>query len=64
MKRLDLAIIGQGRSGKNIHGAFYRSEANKTFNVRYVVDADAVSRERAKELYPGCCSRRRASILS
>ena len=54
VKRLDLAIIGQGRSGKNIHGAFYRSDANRSFNVRYVVDADAVSRERAKELYPGC----------
>ena len=54
MKRLNLAVIGQGRSGKDIHGAFYRSEGNTFFNVRYVVDADEISRQRALELYPGC----------
>ena len=40
MKKLNVAIIGQGRSGKNIHGAFLRSEANLWFDVKYVVDAD------------------------
>ena len=54
MKKLNLAIIGQGRSGKNIHGAFYVSENNKYFNVKYVVDADARRREKAEKMYPGC----------
>ncbi len=54
MEKLRLALIGQGRSGKDIHGAFCRSEANTFFTVRYVVDADEISRERALTLYPGC----------
>ncbi len=54
MKKLNLAIIGQGRSGKNIHGRFYRTEDNKYFNVKYVVEADDFRRERAKSDYPGC----------
>ena len=54
MEKLRLALIGQGRSGKDIHGAFCRSEANEFFTVRYVVDADQISRERAGALYPGC----------
>lgn len=43
MKKLNLAIIGQGRSGKNIHGKYYISEDNKYYNVKYVVDADAAA---------------------
>lgn len=54
MKKLNLAIIGQGRSGKDIHGAYARSERNVYYNVRYVVDKDEIMREKAKELYPGC----------
>lgn len=54
MKKLNLAIIGQGRSGKDIHGKFYVSEANKFFNVKYVVDADEYRRGVAEEMYPGC----------
>lgn len=54
MKKLDLAIIGQGRSGKLIHGKYYRSEENRYYTVKYVVDADPARRERAKEEYPGC----------
>ena len=54
MKKLNLAIIGQGRSGKDIHGIYYRSDANQYFNVKYVVDADEFRRKRAEELYPGC----------
>lgn len=54
MEKLNLAIIGQGRSGRNIHGAFYKSENNQYFNVRYVVEADERRRARAAEEYPGC----------
>lgn len=54
MKKLNLAIIGQGRSGKDIHGLFYRSEYNTFFNVKYVVDADERRRNISKEIYPGC----------
>jgi len=54
MKKLRVAIIGQGRSGKNIHGAFFRSEANDKFEVVAVVDMDEVRRNRAKDLYEGC----------
>ena len=53
-KKLNLAIIGQGRSGKDIHGVYYRSERNECFNVRYVVDKDESRREKALNLYPGC----------
>ena len=54
MKKLDLAIIGQGRSGKNIHGRYYTSEKNEFYNVKYVVDKDEFRRKTAEEMYPGC----------
>ena len=54
MKKLNVAIIGQGRSGKDIHGTYYLSKDNKYYNVKYVVDMDEKSRERAEKLYPGC----------
>ena len=54
MKKLNLALIGQGRSGKNIHGKHLLSERNPYFEVKYVVDADAFRRERAEGLYAGC----------
>ena len=54
MKKLNLAIIGQGRSGKQIHGDFLRSGQNEFFNVKYVVDADKRRREKAEVLHPGC----------
>lgn len=54
MKRLNVAIIGQGRSGKDIHGKYYRSEDNKYYNVKYVVDADEFRRKVSEEIYPGC----------
>lgn len=54
MKKLNLAIIGQGRSGKDIHGKYYISENNKYFNVKYVVDASESRRGISKERYPGC----------
>ncbi len=54
MKKLNLAIIGQGRSGKNIHGMYYISDKNVYFNVKYVVDWDEHRRKVAEDLYPGC----------
>lgn len=54
MKKLNIAIIGQGRSGKDIHGKYYRSESNRYYNVKYVVDADEFRRKVSEEIYPGC----------
>ena len=54
MKKLNVAIIGQGRSGCNIHGKYFRSESNEFYTVKYVVDADAYRREKAEKIYPGC----------
>ena len=54
MKKLNLAIIGQGRSGKDIHGLYYRNEKNIYFNVKYVVEADERRRKISEEIYPGC----------
>ena len=54
MKRLNLAIIGQGRSGKDIHGEYYISDENKYYNVKYVVEGDERRRRISQERYPGC----------
>ena len=54
MKKLNIAIIGQGRSGRNIHGTYLLGENNKYFNVKYVVDADAFRREAAERDFAGC----------
>lgn len=54
MKKLRTAIIGQGRSGRDIHGKFFRSENNALIEVAYVVELDAERRARALEEYPGC----------
>ena len=54
MKKLKLAVIGQGRSGKNIHGKYYTSERNEYYTVGYVVERDEHLRNIAKEIYPGC----------
>lgn len=51
MKKLNVAIIGQGRSGRDIHGAFFKSERNVKYNVIAVVDAIEDRRIRAKEEY-------------
>ena len=56
MKKLDLAIIGQGRSGKDIHGVYYRSELNKFYNVKYVVEKNAERRKISEKIYEGCKS--------
>ncbi len=54
MEKLNIAIIGQGRSGRSIHGSHFMRECNKYFNVKYVVDADAYRRKVAKQRHPGC----------
>lgn len=54
MKKLNVAIIGQGRSGKDIHGAYFMSEANEYYSVKYVVDFDEYRRQLAKQRHPGC----------
>ena len=54
MKKLNLAIIGQGRSGKDIHGSYYLSPDNLYFDVKYVVDEDADRRAISEARYPGC----------
>lgn len=54
MKKLRTAIIGQGRSGRNIHGKFFRSEGNTYVDVVAVVEWDPARRELALQEYPGC----------
>ena len=54
MRNLNVAIIGQGRSGRDIHGKFFRSQDNEHYTVKYVVDADEYRREKAKTEYEGC----------
>ena len=54
MKKLNLAIIGYGRSGKDIHGQFLRLEENKYFDVKYAVEFDDYRRGLAEKHYPGC----------
>ena len=51
--RIRVAIIGQGRSGRDIHGAFFRSPANTKFQVVAVADLIEGRRARAREEY-GC----------
>ena len=54
MKKINVAIIGQGRSGRDIHGKYFWSEANKNYNIIAVVEMDPERRERALTEFPGC----------
>ena len=54
MKKLKVAIIGQGRSGRNIHGQYFLSDGAPYYQVVAVVDQDEERRKRALEEYPGC----------
>lgn len=54
MNKLNIAIIGQGRSGKDIHGRYLLSELNDCFRVKYIVERDERRRAISKERYPGC----------
>ena len=54
MKKLKVGIIGQGRSGRDIHGAFFRTEAGRErFEVAAVAEIIGQRRARAAEEY-GC----------
>lgn len=53
MKQLNIAIIGQGRSGRDIHGAFLLSDKSDRFKVTAVVDKLEDRRERARNEF-GC----------
>lgn len=53
-KKLNVAIIGQGRSGRDIHGVYLLTDEGKElFNVVAVVDFDEKRRQKAKEEF-GC----------
>lgn len=54
MKRINVAIIGQGRSGRDIHGKYFKSENNTNCKVVAVVEKDEFRRTKALEEYPGC----------
>lgn len=54
MKKLNVAIVGQGRSGRNIHGKYFQKEENTFFDVVAVVDFDPERRTRAMEEFKGC----------
>ncbi len=51
MKKLNVAIIGQGRSGMDIHGRFFIRDNKRLFNVVAVVDKIEARRNRAKEVF-------------
>lgn len=54
MKKLNVAIIGQGRSGRDIHGSFFKSEKNTCYSVVAVIEKDEQRRKMASSEYPGC----------
>lgn len=54
MEKMKIAIIGQGRSGRDIHGRFFKSENNTFCDVVAVVELDEQRRNRALDEYPGC----------
>ena len=53
MKRMNIALIGYGRSGCDIHGAFLKSEDNDICNVVAVVEDDPARAAAAKKDF-GC----------
>ncbi len=55
MKRLRVAIIGQGRSGRDIHGSYFLSEKNRNYEVVAVVELIEERRERARKEYGDSC---------
>ena len=53
MKKLNVAIMGYGRSGCDIHSAFFRSQNNDIVNVVAVVELDPAREAVAKQHF-GC----------
>lgn len=54
MEKIKVAIIGQGRSGRNIHGEYFKSDDNANYEVVAVVEADEFRRNNALKEYPNC----------
>ena len=54
MKKIRTAIIGQGRSGRDIHGNYLHTDHNVKYDVVAVVEFDPERRERALAEWPGC----------
>ncbi len=54
MGKIRVAIIGQGQSGRGIHGKYFLSEMNEHYQVVAVVEYDEARRALALEEYPGC----------
>ena len=53
MKKMRVAIIGQGRSGRNIHGKFFKSDNNDFCEVVCIVESDNERRIKAAAEF-GC----------
>ena len=53
MKKMNVALIGYGRSGRNIHAKFFKSQDNQIVRVVCVVDADEGRRKMAADEF-GC----------
>jgi hypothetical protein len=49
MKKMRVAIIGQGRSGRNIHGKFFLDPMNDFMEVVAVVESDVDPAQYCKE---------------
>ncbi|MBE6608801.1 MAG: Gfo/Idh/MocA family oxidoreductase [Ruminococcaceae bacterium] len=47
MKKMKIAIIGQGRSGRNIHGRFFKSTDNDFCEVVCIVESDEERKAKA-----------------
>ena len=53
MKKMRVAIIGQGRSGRDIHGKFFLSDANDICEVVAIVDEIEARRQKGMQEF-GC----------
>jgi predicted dehydrogenase len=53
MEKIRIAILGQGRSGRDIHGKYLSASASGQFEIAYVAEPMQSRRERAKNEY-GC----------
>ena len=62
MKQLRLAILGQGRSGRDIHGSYLLTAADK-YKIAYVVDPVEERRKRAADEYRCAVCRDYTEIL-
>lgn len=51
MKKMRVAIIGQGRSGRDIHGRYFLSKDNDNVEVVYVVDEIKERREKGEKAF-------------